>query len=405
MRPLERLQRVSPPPPGGPVVILGAGYAGVAVSHEVRKAGHAKLSIVVVDRHPSHTIRTRLYEVGRLAESQGRSERWRVPIDQVLAHDKAKFVAGEVESIDLEHRLVRVGAEEIRFGALAICLGNVAAYYGIPGAAEHTEQVYRFQGAVNLAERLKTLAKAAGAPSASPPRVVVVGGGSTGTELAAEIATTNWSKVVGTATPRMEVTMVVGSVPFLAGLPEPLIRHAELLLTKAKVRMIPGMNVAKVEPGALTLQDGQRVEGDVLVWCAGLAAPDVVRKLPVPHGKGGRISVNDRLEVEGHPGLFALGDSAEIQDPKTGLLVPGTAQAALAEAPIAGYNAAAFLTGQPYRAFQYKERGVVVEVGRGRGSGRVARISVWGRPAALLKAAIDAEYAASISRGHEPPGL
>src|ERR1700674_1360169 len=143
MRTLEKLQRIDPPAARGPVVVLGAGYAGVAVCHEVRKSGHAKISIIVVDPHPPHPIRTRLYEVGRLAEAQGRSGRWSVPIDQVLAHDKAKFVAGEISAIDLERRTVRAGSEEIRFGALVICLGNVAAYYAIPGAAEHTEQVYR----------------------------------------------------------------------------------------------------------------------------------------------------------------------------------------------------------------------------------------------------------------------
>ncbi|MCI4317992.1 MAG: FAD-dependent oxidoreductase [Thermoplasmata archaeon] len=405
MRTLEKLQRIAPPPSGGPVVILGAGYAGVAVCHAVRKSGSAKIQSIVVDRHPSHTIRTRLYEVGRLAASQGRSERWSVPIDQVLAHDKARFVAGEITNIDLERRVVLVDSQEVKFGALAVCLGNVAAYYGIPGAEEHTEQVYRFQGAVRLAERLRSAAENSALSGKPPTKVVVVGGGSTGTELAAEIATTNWSKVIGKAAPRMEVTMVVGAVPFLAGMPESLVHHAEALLSKAKVRMIPGLNVAKVDPGSVTLQNGDAIAADVTVWCAGLAAPEIVRKLPVPHGKGGRIAVNDRLEVEGHPGVFAVGDSAEIRDPASGLLVPGTAQAALAEAPVAGSNAVAYLTGRPYESFQYKERGMVVEVGRGRGAARFARISVWGRPAALLKAAVDAEYAISISRGREPPGL
>jgi NADH dehydrogenase len=386
-------------------VILGAGYAGVAVCHAVRKSGSAKIQAVVIDRHPSHTIRTRLYEVGRLAASQGRSDRWSVPIDQVLAHDKARFVAGEIEGIDLDRRSVRVGSEEVRFGALAVCLGNVAAYYGIPGAEQHTEQVYRFQGAVRLAERLRGLAERSAVSGGPKAKIVVVGGGSTGTELAAEIATTNWSKVIGRAAPRMEVVLVVGAVPFLSGMPESLIHHAQALLSKAKVRMVPGQNVAQVDPGSLTLQNGETIAADAIVWCAGLAAPEIVRNLPVPHGKGGRIAVNDRLEVEGHPGIFAVGDSAEIRDRASGLLVPGTAQAALAEAPVAGANAVAFLTGGQFESFQYKERGMVVEVGRGRGAARFARISVWGRPAALLKAAVDAEYALSISRGREPPGL
>lgn len=389
----------------GAAVILGAGYAGVAIAHEVRRAGRGKIPIVVVDRHPSHTIRTRLYEVGRLAEADGRSDRWSIPIDRVLSHDKARFVAGEVEAIDIPGRTVRAGGEEIPFATLAICLGNVAVYFGIPGAEEHTEQVYRFAGALHLAHRLRELAGAAATETRGPVRVAVVGGGSTGTEVAAEIATTDWSAVVGRPVPPMEVTLVIGALPFLAGLPAPLIAHAERLLAKAKVRTIPDLNVAKVEAGALTLQDGQTVSADVLVWCAGLGAAPIVRGLSLPHGKGGRIAVTDTLEVPGHPGIFAVGDSAELKDPATGMLVPGTAQAALAEAPIAGRNLVAFLAHRSYASFRYRERGTVVAVGRGAGSGRIAGLTVWGRPAALVKAAVDADYAASQRRGREAPGL
>jgi len=394
-----------PETPRPPVVVLGAGYAGVALVHELHRRTRGRVEVTVVDRHASHTLRTRLYEVGRLAEADGRPDRWSVPIDQVLSHDRARFVTGEIQAIDLVRRSVRVEGTEIPYSALAVCLGNVAAYYGIPGAAEHTEQVYRFQGAVQLAGRLKELVRPRAAAASNPVRVIVVGGGSTGTEVAAEIATTNWSQVVGTAARPVEVTLVVGSVPFLAGLPDPLVRHAETLLRKASVRSIPGLNVARVDPGLLTLQDGQRLEADVVVWCAGLSAPALVRDLPVPHGKGGRIRVGPTLEVAGQPGMFAVGDSAELKDPQTGMLVPGTAQAAMAEAPVAARNIAAFLAGKPLEAFRYREHGMVVEVGRGRGSGKVAGLTVWGRPAALVKAAVDGEYAAARRLGRDPPGL
>lgn len=388
-----------------PVLVLGAGYAGVSLCHAVRKAGRGRIGLEVVDRHPSHTLRTRLYEVGRIAEAQGRADRWSVPIDQVLAHDRARFRAGEVETIDLEAREVRVGGERLAFASLAICLGSVAAYYGIPGAAEHTEQVYRFDGAMRLSARLREMASSVAGPAAAPPKVVVVGGGSTGTELAAEIATTDWGKLVGRPVPRFRVTLVVGSVPFLQGLPTPLIRHAERLLDRAGVERLPGRNVRRVEPGRLSLEDGSVLEADAIVWCAGLEAPPVVKAVAAAHGKGGRLLVDEHLQVPGHPGVFAVGDVAELKDPRTGLLVPGTAQAALAEAPIAGRNLVAHLTGRPGVPFVYRERGLVVEVGRRAGAGNLGALTVWGRPAALLKALVDGEYRAAVRRGRSPPGL
>ena len=391
--------------PLDPVVVLGAGYAGVALTHEVRRVGKGAIPVLVVDRHPSHTIRTRLYEVGRLAAAGGRSERWAVPIDQVLSHDGARFRAGEVQGIDLEGKTVRVDAETIPYRSLAICLGSVAAYYGIPGAEAHTEQVYRFAGALRLAERLRALAREAARPGGIPPRIVVVGGGSTGTEVAAEIATANWSKIIGAPTPPMDVTLVVGEVPFLDGLPPPLIRHAQKLLERATVRMIPGTNVREVTPESVELKDGQSLRCDVAIWCAGLAAPPLVKDLRTVHGRGGRIAVTANLELPDHPGVFAVGDVMELKDPRTGMFVPGTAQAALAEAPIAGRNIVAHLRGAALTPFHYQERGVVISVGRGQGSGRFGGVSIWGRPAALLKAVVDGEYASAAERGREPPGL
>jgi NADH dehydrogenase len=381
------------------VLVLGAGYAGVTLSHAVRKAGRGKVPLRLVDRHPSHTLRTRLYEVGKIAEAQGRPDRWSVPIDQVLAHDRAQFVEGSVRSIDLERRTVTLEDQTLAFRSLAICLGSEAAYYGIPGAAEHTEQVYRFAGAVRVADRLQALLRKGEGSQPTPVRVIVVGGGSTGTELASEIATADWPRIVARPTAKIEVTMVVGSVPFLAGLPPNLIRHAAELLQRAGVRTIPGLNVRKVESGRLTLQDGSILEADLIVWCAGLEAPEVVRSLKAEHGKGGRLVVSENLELPGHPGIFAVGDVIEFKDPRTGVLVPGTAQAALAEAPVAGRNAVAYLRRQPYASFVYRERGTVVEVGRHRASASLGGLSLWGRPAALLKQVVDQEYRTAAEGG------
>jgi len=233
----------------------------------------------------------------------------------------------------------------------------------------------------------------------------VVGGGSTGTELAAEIATARWNRIAGEGAKRPEVQIVTGSVPFLAGLPAPLVLHARELLQKARVRLVEGLNVTRVEPHELLLQDGTKVPFDRMVWCAGVQAPEVVRQLPAPHGHGGRLTVNAHLELPGVPGVFAVGDSSEFQDPRTGMIVPATAQAALAEAPVAAANLVARAEGRPFREFTYRERGVFVSVGIGKASGRAAGLTLWGSPAALLKRSVEKGYAFSAEHGQSARGL
>lgn len=390
----------------GPVVVLGAGYAGLTVAHEVHRRSKGRLPVVLVDRSPVHVLRTELYEVGALASAGHDDGRWAVPLAKVFERTSVTCRTASVDSIDLATRTVHLSDGDLSFRFLAICLGSVASYYHVPGAQENTHSVYGLMGARKLGAALAEVERtSASLPGERRPRAVVVGGGSTGTELAAEIATADWTAIAGAPARPPDVFLVTGSLPFLAGLPPRLILHARALLREAGVSVIHGINVQRVEPGRLFLEDGTVLPADVIVWCAGLEAPALVRDLPVPHGKGGRIAVSPTLEVPGHPGVFAVGDVVEFLDPSTGLLVPGTAQAALAEARRVAENIVAASAGATLEPFQYRERGVIVSVGRGRGAAALRHVSLWGSPAALLKRLVARDYQRSIEAGDAPSGL
>ncbi len=386
-----------------PLVVLGAGYAGLTVAQQFSRRTRGRVRIVLVDRHPVHVLRTELYEIGRIARAGSDVSAWVVPLLAVLERRGIEFLQGTVESVDLRARRVRLDHGEVEYGMLALCLGNVAAYFGVPGAAEHTHQVYRLSGAQRLAAALRETERAsAGLPGERRPRVVIVGGGSTGTELAAEVATTDWRRVAGSAARPPDVLLVTGALPFLAGFPPRLVAHARRILGRSGVMTIHGFNVTRVEPGRVFLEDGTVLSCDLAVWCAGLEAPEAIRSLPVPHGKGGRIAVDPTLEVPGFPGVVAVGDVTEFKDPVSGMLVPGTAQAALAEARVAAGNLVARRQGVPLVPFTYRERGVVVALGLGQAAGSVSRVTIWGSPAALLKHAVEREYSRAVERGETP---
>ncbi|HEY6238487.1 MAG TPA: hypothetical protein VIZ68_04805, partial [Thermoplasmata archaeon] len=111
------------------------------------------------------------------------------------------------------------------------------------------------------------------------------------------------------------------------------------------------------------------------------------------------------LEVPHHPGAFAVGDVAEFQDPTTGVIAPATAQAALAEAPVAGANLVARVLGRPLVVFRYRQRGVIVSVGVGKASGRAAGLTIWGNPAAILKTFVEKGYSYATKHRTTPRGL
>jgi NADH:ubiquinone reductase (H+-translocating) len=391
----------------GPLVVLGGGYAGLTLAHEVHRRSKGGIPVVLVDKAPVHVLRTELYEVSALAAAGDDAGHWAIPLQKIFERTNVTCRTASVESIDLAQRTVHLSDGPQPFGSLAICLGSVASYYHVPGADQFTHSVYGLMGARRLAAAVREVAHtSATLPGERRARVVVVGGGSTGTELAAEIATADWGQITGVPARPFDVVLVTGSLPFLAGLPPRLVGHARDLLRDAGVAIIHGVNVRAVEDHRVSLEDGTVLSAEVVVWCAGLEAPPIVRELPVPHGKGGRIAVSATLEIPGHPGVFAVGDVVEFQDPATGLLVPGTAQAALAEARTAARNLVARSEGRrPMEPFQYRERGAIVAVGRGRGAASLRHVTLWGSPARLLKRVVERDYAKSVEDGTAPSGL
>jgi NADH:ubiquinone reductase (H+-translocating) len=390
--------------PSGPrtpqAVILGAGYAGLSVAKTIHRQAGARVQVVLVDRSPDHVLRTELYQVDEIAQSGANRRRWALPMAEVLGGKTARFVQGTVTGIDLSSKSVRLETETLPFDSLVICLGSVPSYFGIAGAKELAQEVYSLGGAERLAARLVEVERsAAKIPGAPRPRVVVVGGGSTGTEVAAEVATADWKTISDPAAPAPQVLLLTGPLPLLQGFPDPIIRHSRELLERSGIEIREDTPVARVDPGRLTLKDGSTVDFDVCVWCADVEAPPVVAQLPVEHGHGKRLKVTPQLELPDHPGVFGVGDVIEYANPGSGVLVPSTAQAALAGAPVAGYNVVARQLGKRLKRFSYHEKGVIISLGLGKGVGRAGPVSLWGRPAYVLKSLVEAEYSLAVERG------
>ncbi len=392
------------PEPGEPVIILGAGYAGVKLANELSRRMEGRVPIILIDRHPVHVVRTELYEVGQLAERGSNVRKWAIPIEKIVGRRGVEYREGTVDSIDLDRNTVSLAGTSLEYRALAICLGSSPAYYGVAGASEHLHQVYGLAGAMRFAQGLREAETASnGLPPGARVRVAVVGGGSTGTEVAAEIATTDWRKLTGVSARPPAVTLVCGALPFLTGFSPAIVERARGLLHEAGVVLDEGRNVARVHPFELELADGSRLPFDIGAWAAGIEAPTLIRTMPGPHGHGGRLAVEPTLQLPGHPNVFGVGDSIEFKDPRSGASAPQTAQAAIAEARWAARNLERVLEGQQAEPFEFRERGMVVSLGRTKAAGTVARITLWGRPAALVKSLVETEYRATAESGQGMP--
>jgi len=368
-------------------VIVGGGAGGLELACKLgRKLGPA--SVVLVESRLVHIWKPSLHEVaaGTLDPNQeGLSY-------QMLAHDNGfSFVYGAMTGLDSAHRLVTVGpinterAEQvlperaIGYASLVLAVGSTANHFGVPGAEQHTislnatEDAERFRltllRLLTMAELRKSEGRAAGVD------VVIIGGGATGVELAAELREASGvyaSYGFHHLQPMRDVriTLLEGAPRILAPLPERVAAAALKLLGKRAITVVSGCRVTAIEPGKVTDREGNVYPADLCVWAAGIKAPGFLGTLGLPTAKGGQLAVDAFLRVKGFDGIYALGDCAACTD-GDGKPVPPRAQAAHQQADFLADALLRQAAGKAPRdkPYVYRDYGSLVSFGRTSGVG------------------------------------
>ena len=162
----------------------------------------------------------------------------------------------------------------------------------------------------------------------------------------------------------------------LPELSESLARYAQKKMEARGVKFRLNARLSDVQPGVVVVSDGE-IHAQTLVWTAGTAPNPLLKSQPFERDKRGAVKVDFTLAVPGHPGVWALGDCAAVNDAKTGKPCPPTAQFAIREAATVARNIAAQLGGWPLQEFSFRFTGSTV---RGGPSDRLRRIESPVRP-------------------------
>jgi NADH dehydrogenase len=394
---------------GGPIVVAGAGYAGlhIALRLTARLRNHPGVELILVDRHDYHQVLT---ELPRVAGGTRAASAVRIPLQDVLA-ERVRFMRTEITGFDLAGRRLLTGAGPIEARRLVLALGSRPNDFAIPGLAQRALSLYSAGDAERVWDAVRDALTAAAATT-DPGRqrrlatVVVGGGGATGVELAGELAEIlpQVASGYGLAPGQPAVRLVEAGPTILAGSSPQLIGKATRTLSDLGVQVRTNATIAAATQEGFRLSDGELVEGGVFVWAGGVKAPGLVADSGLPTGHNGRVKVDQYLRVLDHPEIYAAGDLASVTDPRTGHVLPPLAQVALEEGETVARNLDAELKGQPLEAFSFHDKGFVVSVGPRRGVADIAGITTGGRLAHLLKDAIEWEYRQSVRhlRGWDP---
>jgi NADH:ubiquinone reductase (H+-translocating) len=363
------------------VVILGGGFGGVYSALEFEKilGRDSSFDVTLVNRDNFFLFTPMLHEV---ASSDLDMTNIVNPIRKLLR--RVEFFHGEVESIDLEQRQIRVTHGQTHHGHtlpydhLVLGLGSVTNFYGLPGLAERALTMKTLGDAIYLRNRMIAHLEEANFECAASLRkplltFVVAGGGFAGIETIAGM-----NDFLREALPfyphlRSEMLRLVlvhsGSV-ILPELGEALGHYAHEKLSARGVEIHTNTKVVELSEQEVCLNDGTRITSTTLIWTAGTAPNPLLATLPC-QTKGGRVVVNDCLEVPGWPGVWALGDCAVIPDPLTGGSHPPTGQHALREGKLAARNVLATLERSKKQSFRFRTLGQLAAIGRRTGVARI----------------------------------
>ncbi len=393
------------PPDMHRVVILGGGFAGVTTAQELvrrlRRAGRlgqatsttasagspppTRVSVTLVSRDNYFVFQPLLADI-----ISGAIETTHVVVPLRRMLPGADVEVGYVEEIDPVGRLVQVRRRQagdrfsVAYDALVIALGSVTDFGTVPGMAEHAIGVRSLGDAFYLRNRALSMLEEA-ASEADPVRqkalltFVVVGGGSTGVEVAAELEDLlRTARRTFTTLPAPEVVLVHSRTHVLSEFGERLGRYATKKLARAGVRLILERRLVRVEADRVELDDGTAIETATVVSTVGNAPHPVVARLGSGVDEGGWVRPDATFAVPGLDRVWALGDCASILDPRTGRPMPATAQHAVREGPHAARNILAVLDGARPTPFDYGQQGMLVSLGRFNGVGQVLGIKLSG---------------------------
>ena len=362
------------------IVVVGGGAGGlelvVKVAKKLRRDEHTR--VVLVDKNASHIWKPLLHEVATGSLDSHHDETSYRMLARKHGFD---FIIGLVTRVDTNEQKIIIAAEndddgqqlvearELDFDQLVLSPGSLSNDFGTTGVATHCikldsrEQAERFHKLY-----LKQLHKVSAAKDDSTQlSVVIVGGGATGVELAADL-----HNVAGRlqdygferfSQARLKVSVIEAGPALLPRLPERIGESVQQELESIGVEVLIATKIESAEKDALITSEGHRIDADVSVWAAGVRAPEFLAESGLPVDSLGRVKVNPDLSVEGFTNIYAAGDCA-CSPTDDGGTVPPRAQSAHQMASIVAHNLVAQHRNKPSKNFVYKDFGSLISLSR-----------------------------------------
>ena len=305
------------------ILIVGGGFAGLTVAMELERklARDPSVEITLINRENFFLFTPMLHEV---AASDLDLTTIVNPVRKMLRH--VNFLAGEVDRIDLEQKRVIVShgfdphPHTLEFDFLVLGLGSITNTYGLPGVQEHALTMKSLGDAMRVRNHLIAHLEEADSDYCKEKEslltFVVAGGGFAGVETVAGIndfvrrALRSYPHL---SEDKVRVVLIHSGPVILPELEESLGVYAQKILAGRNVEIRLKTKIESFSGRAVRLTDGTTILTNTLVWTAGTSPNPLLETIPCAK-EAGRMLVTEFLELQGWPGVWALGDCSAIPD-------------------------------------------------------------------------------------------
>jgi NADH:ubiquinone reductase (H+-translocating) len=379
------------------IVVLGGGFGGLAAAQHLDRILRYDLDVEITLVSDTNF----LVYTPMLADVAGGTiePRYAVPPLRKFLRHRARFREATIKSIDVASQTVAVTYAsgdwdewqgKIGYDYLVVALGAITSFKHGVGAKTYALGLKDLVDAGFLRNRVLTMLEWAVTTSDPQTRrelltFVVAGGGFSGVEGVAALEDLAHGAL------RYYPSIQPSELRFILAphghrlLPEVDQRLGEYVVKKFQGRTIDvrlGVGVTEVTARSATLTTGEVIPSRTVVWTAGIEVNPVMQSVELPKDRHGALQVNNRLQVEGHPNVFALGDCAAVPISNGDGTYAPTAQNAIREGPVAAYNIACLIHKLgSLKDFDYQPIGSLASLGHRQAVAQIGRFQLSGLPA------------------------
>ncbi len=359
------------------VVILGAGFGGLTAAKALAKDAH----VTVVDRHNFQTFLPLLYQVATAGLA---ADHVAHPVRGALRKSGVKFRMGSPIAVDHKNKSVKLDSSEtLEFDHLIVALGSSTADFGVKGVTEHALGMKSVHEAIGIrAEVMRRFEDLCRFEDQTRLSLTVVGGGPTGVEMAGALAELKRGPLKNdeaNAAKHIDIYLLEAGPRILPMFSERLSARAKKDLEKLGVKVLLNTAVQEVKPRQILIKGQDVIPSEVTIWAAGVKGEPTGALLNLPL-EGTRISVEQNLQVNNYPNIWAIGDISGAKD-KAGQFLPMVAPVAMQQARWVAKQIMRANRGQALKDFKYLDKGSMATIGRHKAVVQFKGIQITGIPA------------------------